>query len=79
MGVRDTMRGLGCMAKGVGCLLAIGGVILLVYFLWLALIMGAFHVVEFFDVHREILIIAVVVVLIAIVLAIANAIGKDVD
>ncbi len=30
MGIRDTIRGLGCMAKGLGCLFIIGGLVVLV-------------------------------------------------
>ena len=80
MGARDTIRGLGCMAKGTGCLLFAVGLVILVPLL---LFGGLTYVFGFVYEHSEEFGIAVGVVvliaIIAIVLSIANAIGKDSD
>ena len=78
MGMRDTIRGLGCMAKGAGCLLIIGGLVVLVPLL---LFGWGMYIFGFVYDHSEIFGIAigivVLIALVAIVLSIANAIGKD--
>lgn len=80
MGIRDTIRGLGCMAKGLGCLFIFGGLVVLVPLL---LSGGAMYVFGFVYEHWEIfgivIGIIVLIMIIAVVLAIANEIGKDSD
>ena len=82
MGVRDTVRGLGCMAKGVGCLLAIG---LALALLGYALLSAITYIVAFVDSHWETMFAVMWAVVgivgagvaIIVVLAIANAVGKN--
>lgn len=78
MGVRETVRGLGCMAKGIGCLLVIGIIWGGFYLLCGLFAMGAaslFLVAEkFYWDHQGIILSTIGVV---IVLVIANAIGKN--
>jgi len=84
MGARDTLRGLGRMTKGCGCLLIICTVTVLVPFLLLKGVDALLAVCEFvYNDHWEIFCwtigILVLLVLISIVLALANAIGKESD
>lgn len=87
MGVKETMRGLGCMAKGAGCLLAIFAGYLLLQYLGVGLVLGCAYIfgalARFHAMYSEQIIIGVFVLIalaiIAIILAIANAIGKNSD
>ena len=87
MGVRDTARGLGCMAKGAGCLLAIFAGYLLLQYLWVGFVLGCAYVLgalaRFHQLYWQQILIAIgivaLVAVIAIILVIANAIGKESD
>lgn len=87
MGVKETMRGLGCMAKGAGCLLAIFAGYLLLQYLGVGLVLGCAYIfgalARFHEMYSEQIIIGVFVLIalaiITIILAIANAIGKNSD
>ena len=87
MGVKETMRGLGCMAKGAGCLLAIFAgyaLVKLIFIGFILLCIGIFGALaRFHEMYSEQIIIGVFVLIalaiIAIILAIANAIGENAD
>lgn len=80
MGVKDTLRGLGCMGKTVVCLLFIVAIPLLAIALFFGLMFALFSVVEFLQDHCEAILSVVGVVLsvwlVRIVLKLANGIGK---
>ena len=46
MGVKETAHGLGCMAKGAGCLLAIFAGYLLLQYLGVGLVLGCAYIFE---------------------------------
>lgn len=78
MGLKDTMRGLGCLAKGAGCLLLLAAVAVLVPLL---LTGGFWYIYGFVYEHLEYFGMAigavVLVAIVVIVLRVANEIGKD--
>jgi hypothetical protein len=83
MGIKETIRGLGCMVKAICCLLAIIVAISLVFGLIYGVIIGGLCVVLFVQEHSDfflpILGCLFLAVIVAIILAIANAIGKNTD
>ena len=84
MGVKETMRGLGCMAKGVGCILAVAvGGFMLLRGIGLGILYVGNVVNEHWDVISVVICVTIyaviIAVVIAIILVIANAIGKESD
>ena len=78
MGVEETVRGLGCMAKGLGCLLVIGiiwgGFHLLCGLITIGIVNLFFVAEKFYWDHQGVILSTIGVV---VVLVIANAIGKN--
>ena len=83
MGVKETIRGLGCMAKGVGCILAIAAIIALVYGIIIGGIVSVVWVAGFIQEHSNFFLpllgFFVLTAVVGIILWMANAIGKDSD